>query len=242
MHKTLVGILIGFTVISLSRKGTLVCVWKNLSPFDLIPIRNVSIQASSNVMNMSWYNVVIQQSCCGFETIAWPIAKPHITCECWWLSSCGETRCTASLFSFLSKILRAWSNQVWRSPGTWSGRWCEAWSVLVRLGEARRDLRQREGRDWACRGWTRWEVRDGAQTIDIQRRLALKDLVPVFRSRGDMRRHKTVWDGGPGLMTRSPEWGDTPVMMTRGVRVPMCPRSCENAEVIFKRVTSTFIF
>jgi len=53
MHETLVGILIGFTVISLSRKGTLVCVWKNLSSFDLIPMRNVSIQASSNVMNMS---------------------------------------------------------------------------------------------------------------------------------------------------------------------------------------------
>ena len=53
MHETLVGILIGFPVISLSRKGTLVCVWKNLSSFDLIPMRNVSIQASSNVMNMS---------------------------------------------------------------------------------------------------------------------------------------------------------------------------------------------
>ena len=53
MHETLVGILIGFPVISLSRNSTLVCVWKILSSFDLIPMRNVSIQASSNVMNMS---------------------------------------------------------------------------------------------------------------------------------------------------------------------------------------------
>ena len=37
MHETSVGILIVFPVISLSRKGTLVCVWKNLSSFDLIP-------------------------------------------------------------------------------------------------------------------------------------------------------------------------------------------------------------
>ena len=95
MHETLVGILIGFTVISLSRKGTLVCVWKNLWSFELIPMRNVSIQASSNVMNMSWWNVVIQLSCRGFKTIAGPMVKPHITRECWWLSisSCGETRC-----------------------------------------------------------------------------------------------------------------------------------------------------
>ena len=140
--------------------------------------------------------------------------------------------------------LRFWasSSRVWRSPGTWSGRWCETRSVLVRLGETRRDLRQREGGDWSCRVWSRREVRDGAQTVDIQRRLALKVPVPVFRSRGDMRRHKTVWDGEPGLMTQSPEWGDTAVMMTRGVSVPVCPRSCENAEVIFKRVASTFNF
>ena len=127
MHETLVGILIGFPVISLSRKGTFVCVWKNLSSFDLIPMRNVSIQASSNVMNMSWWNVVIQQSCHGFETIAWPIAKPHITRECWWLSSCGETRCkSASLFAFLRKILRAWSSRVWRCDGArWPGLVCD---------------------------------------------------------------------------------------------------------------------
>lgn len=43
-------------------------------------------------------------------------------------------------------------------------------------------------------------------------------------------------------MTRSPEWGDTPVMMTKVVSVPVCPRSCGNAEVIFERVASTFIF
>ena len=53
MHETSFGILIGFAVVSLSRKCALVCVWKNLWSFDLIPMRNVSIQASSNVMNMS---------------------------------------------------------------------------------------------------------------------------------------------------------------------------------------------
>ena len=43
-------------------------------------------------------------------------------------------------------------------------------------------------------------------------------------------------------MTRSPEWGDTPVMMTKVVSVPVCPRSCGNAGVIFERVASVFIF
>ena len=43
-------------------------------------------------------------------------------------------------------------------------------------------------------------------------------------------------------MIRSPEWGDTPVMMTKVVSVPVCPRSCGNAGVIFERVASVFIF
>ena len=116
--------------------------------------------------------------------------------------------------------------------------------MLVRVGEARRDCRQREGKGERLGLPRLIRVRSERRGPDIR----YSEPAGFERSGAGVSEHRRYEETQDGLRwrTRSDDpksgVGHTPVMMTKVVSVPVCPRSCRNAGVIFERVASVFIF